>query len=405
MKYYRHSVWLMSLICAVWIFNHVQFRKGLDIKPIIKNKTPYSYSEFQDVNSSLEVALKNRQLGQDVNPEIMEFVLDGSLQNLKRSPLSSDALQAIVLAEFVTTGHIKNIPMVEEALSRNGRNRSALRSLLMMNLQNNNVSQALENIEDLFRLDPDKYEYFTQILKAIYQSEEHRGVLLKNLSVSPNWSYRFLVETLPVLRPEDVEDWDTVLRKIVHTDRLRVGDFIQKVYANKLISFGMYEKAYDFWLNSHPDQDRSTHSEFLFNSDFQSVDAYAPFNWVLKNNDQISLEYELDGGLFISFKSNKKTLLLSQYTPYSTNVRQLAFDYNFKSDDDAGYFEWEFRCVESAELLFAYRFDESTAHQNGTYNEIPRPLNNCKFVKAELYGIPGRYPKRQTLTIQSIRIN
>lgn len=405
-------IWIAALFLILIVVSHSHGRYKFEAPSKINYKIPYSFGYIDDNKTAIRDGMVLFFSGKYVDPAITADVENNVKHILKTNPLSSDALAHIAAKNMIDEGLFSDSSnlLLQESIRRNGRNSFALGTLLYGDITRLNLTEVFKTLENLVRLRPESWSNYSQLVNNLYALPDTRTAIMNELEVNaPIWAYSFFVDKIPSLQIKDVAVWDKTLRKFLVTNEkntfsnaVRAQDFVRQIYPNRLVALGEYKKAYEFVNTSSVE---GLAPNLIMNTQFEMTDKKHPFGWRLISDKNIMSEYDPIGGLFVSYNSLKRGVVLSQYAvELSREPMMISFDYDFRANDQRGHFEWQFACAVSGEVFFVHKIDELSSKNKGQYLTVPERPQGCEFIKVTLSGVPGDYINRLSIMLNSIDI-
>lgn|GEM_PF-6709483 len=326
---------------------------------------------------------------------------------LRRAPINETALLHHALSDTDANNTIRDITALQSAKTRRARNVTVRQKILQYNLSRENFTEALAEIDLLLRLDSKNRDLYISYLSAIYTQKSGRDLINARMNKAPLWANSFLAHQIQNAHPSTLSSLEPIIQKYILANPKQRSSLNR--YVARLIKLNLYDTAYSAWLNDAGPENISTgpRANWIFNHEFNDIDALQPFNWKFFNSKFNRTEYMMGGGTYSTFKRTNTTLIMSQIVKNRKNALRLTLSHmsDFRSKSQNGDFEWRIICMDAPTIRLA------------TSKVIPRELAKppklqsvtfdaptCDYIRVSLYGIPGIFTQRVSFITNSISL-
>ena len=390
---------VFAILVAWFVFNVCAARI------LVKNNPEKASKLFSSYSEALIAQNANLIKGRGFDEKLIR---SNAAKILKRAPLNDDAFLHLAMADYAATKSDLNLELLQTAKARNARNRTALANLFQYHFNNENFTNALSELEILYRLDPEKASQYLTVFGVIYTDPLGEKAIEERLTTAPVWGNYFLINQL-----NQITDPDKLLRQeksvTGYTQAISDPDIARNLserYIKKLVQAGLYSEAWNFWMLFQPAVRKKVKNRVsvLYNHDFTDWSAVAPFNWELFSTDEVISERNQNEGLFVSFNVGSPKIITRQYVlmPSSGTLR-LILDSQLSFNQNQSTLECRLTCLPDRSQAYSVTLNESGLISTLLIDNADS-LKDCPFAVFELWGIPGLYQKRISGSISSITL-
>jgi len=326
---------------------------------------------------------------------------------LRWAPLNDDALVHYSIL-YLQKGEIsEGLKLLKAAKDRNARNRTTLNLLLKQHLNKWDIEQALDEINLLYVLDKRNRAIYDQILLYIFESDGGTGNIIEALKKNPAWAYHFLKKQISVLNADKLAILKPAVINFTHSNKKWVNT-IKTSYLKRLVNLDMIEESYSIWYGMLKiNERRMISSESLnFNTNFEALDALAPFNWNNRTNKSVTIETDSQGGIYISYAGQRPAIITSQYFKSGlSKFSEISFDARVLSSKIGGKYELRIFCPQKKIYISTITISEETSLvKHSIYNSDVIP-SDCPFLDLQIWARPSNYGKRISAIIRHLDVS
>lgn len=197
---------------------------------------------------------------------------------LRSEPLNADSLKTIAIAYAKLGKNDEARRLMETVVRRTLHDRLSRAWLLNESLEREDISQAMQHFDFVFRLFPEMQTNILTALAAVADHPSGRKVVLARLREKPDWLSQFLVAYPRASRSK------TALTEFYTSLEGGLRDLdtaVLRALVNGLLAQDNVEAAYYVWLQSLPEMDLKN-LPFIYNGDFEKQTTNIPFDWYIR---------------------------------------------------------------------------------------------------------------------------
>ena len=325
---------------------------------------------------------------------------------LRKAPLNDDVLLQVAVSDFFETGAYtySMSRKLNEAKFRNARNRKTLQHLFNFHILSGNYDEALRELDLLLRLNPSNSESYHQLLDRMYETPLGKTAINDYLKTDPRWSYKFLKHSISISDRKSLKDLKGPISFHLRKDKGNEKTLeLVSLFLKKLVALDEFEEAYKFWNDNYFDQSETLTplTTTVINPSFLKLEMPAPFNWRIYRSSSTSIEFDLSGGMFVSFNDNRPQLIAYQYTKIDAPLFMVKLDADLNFSARQGDFEWRLKCLKSGQTLTTISVvDASKMSAIDSIQTLDFTAKDCPFIDIQLWGVPGVFNDRISMILR-----
>ncbi|RKQ69083.1 hypothetical protein DES40_1864 [Litorimonas taeanensis] len=393
------AIWITAFFAFAFVYSVCAVRMDgatVDTKTLI----------FTPKNSTNLIA-ENLEIISKADATKVKTIRENAKVLLKQTPLNDHALLHLAVADLMENGTNTNGEILLEAKSRNPRNRGTLRMLMYYHLNKGDVTNTINELSLLQRLDDRNSEEYDNIMRSINALPGGQEKITALLSTAPSWGYGYLQSTINESNAQTIQSFGhSIIEFSTKTEDRKSALLLMQSYLAKLIEFGFIEEAYAEWAKAFSvGPDYFENGNIAFNPKLEDLRATIPFNWQHARNNHVTVSLERNSGMFLSYDGKKPQIGLRQFLPLNAQSRnglKLSVEADLHASSKQGSFEWRAYCYKEPQILFKAKIGKtSTLSESLATFAVPE---DCAFLDLQLWGIPGIYPSRVSLTLKEVQL-
>lgn len=344
-----------------------------------------------------------KTIASEMSEEDSQTVIINARRALKRDPLSDDALIQVGAAQSAKKKSRFDERYLVKALSRNHRNRTALRYMLNADILRQDFDKAVEKLDVLMRFKGGNADDFRGAIRGISAVPQGRDKINTFLAERVSWGRYFVLNQINSMNAENYQDiaqsfGHYSFGKFVMTE----DKLLHENFMRRLIGLGKYEAAYAHWTGMN---DATTRTDGLvasnvYNETFKPLESLPPFNWNERQQEKYYSEFSQNEGLVAVFNDDATRALTTQILNLEAGKRyKLKVNSEWSYRDFQGQFLWAINCLETGERISQIPLDEIARPKNGGEDSFQVSPENCDWQRISLFAQPGsvsRHIRSQT---------
>lgn len=334
------------------------------------------------------------------------MISKNAVEILRKAPLNDDVLLQVAVSDFFETGAYtySMLGKLNEAKSRNARNRRTLQHLFNSHILSENYDEALRELDLLLRLNPSNSESYHQLLDRMYETALGKKAINDQLKADPRWSSKFLQHSISISDRKNLKDLKGPISFYLRKDKGNEKTLgLVSLFLKKLVALDELEEAYKFWNDNYFDQSETLTplTTTVINPSFLKLQMPAPFNWRIYRSSSTSIEFDPSGGMFVSFNDNMPQLIAYQYTKIDAPLFIVKFDADLNFSARQGDFEWRLKCLKNGQKLTTISVvDAMKMSEIEAIQTLDITVKDCPFIDIQLWGVPGVFNDRISMILR-----
>ena len=357
---------------------------------------------------SKSLIAENGVLFKTVSPQHLEQISLNSYDILTSAPLNADALLHSAIVEQLRSQAPINTAILEKAKNRNPRRTAILLYMLDAAQQSGDIAGILAPLDLLFRLKPSDHTTYYAVLSGLYENPISRPQIQDAVKRNPIWAYNFLLQKIQTTPESGLDNLNPLLQGYINQGFDVENDrrLIQN-YLSRLIAQNRFTDAYTFWKDTLPSAYKINQAyPGLFNGRFEKRAVAPPFNWRLINTPDVVSEFNIGGGLYISFNGGNPTVVARQSLLWPAGHEgQLTINGRYQAKRKQGRFDIRFQCQQTQEISANILLSDLGDLSDSPVVTIPPIEDGCEMSEILIIGRPDIFAERISLSLNSLDLS
>ena len=400
-RFTLYASWVLTVLTAI-VVTKVCMGRILALENVEKSQSWYpGYSVTILKQGAITVA-------SEMSDEDSETVLINARRALKRAPLSDEALIQLGAAQSAKDKSRFDERYLVKALSRNNRNRMALRLMLTTDIIRQDFDKAVEKLDVLMRLSGGNEDDFRDAIRGLSAVPEGRNRINTFLAERVSWGRYFVLNQINSMNSETYQGVARSLEQYSFGEYVMAEDkLLHENFMRRLIGLGKYEAAYAHWLAISTALTKSydIKASNVYNETFKNLESLPPFNWNERQQEKYYSEFSQSEGLVAVFNDDATRALTTQILNLEAGKRySLKVEAEWSYRDFQGQFFWAISCLETGERISQISLNELQRPKSGGENSFQVAPENCDWQRISLFAQPGSVSGHIRSQTRSVKI-
>lgn len=392
-------------ICSISIFVGFLIWK-ICLARIQADDDPQTSLEYDPGNSAALLAQNQAliKLGK-LNTKQAKDIQDQARRVLLKAPLNDELFVQFALSNSLVDQKLSHYELFSLAKQRNIHNRSALLSLIVLDMEQNDFDKVVGNLDTLIKLGGKDTRLYQDTLARIATLTKGSEVIDIYLQGRPQWGRSFLSGQINKMTSYNIDNVARSLSKYSSTPQLKSEDrTLHEAFLRKLIALKAYDKAYAYWQTLT--QKQGGPSDLLINDpDFKDNSLLLPFSWSIHKTPDYFSERDQNDGLYVSYADNRDRVLIEQILRLKPGqLYTLKIDAEWAYKQRQGQFYWRVLCLPSNTIAVQVHMDDDNLENGVPSINITPSLERCDAQRIQLLAKPGQYSQRIWAKIKSVTL-
>jgi len=359
------------------------------------------YSEY----SETLLAKNQANLHVGLNSDQAETIKSRAKAALIKAPLNDKVFSQIALSQFLKNQKFSRQDLFIEAQHRNKRNRNALKSLVALGLEKNDILAVVSNSSALIQLDGSKEaSLYLDMINRLSEDPEGREIVNVYLQKRPVWAPSMLRKKISQMSIGNISEVQKALSSYcLIRNNFSVDRELHERFINKLVELRAYNQAFSYWKRNLPEGENA--NSLIRDSNFRGSAALLPFNWRFITGPKFSGEVHSLEGLYAFYNDSRQRILVEQTLKlHSDQSYQLRIDAEWDYQQGQGMFAWQLQCLPQKTIIMDVSMGNETRNKGNISREFYVPPEHCDMQRLQLVGVPSQYSKRIDALVRSVDI-